>query len=237
MLSKNGRIQRAIMNPHRFPFPALLLALALSCVALRADVVDFFDSSQSYSLIQSGTTSDTISTEGYLFTYTRDKLFTGGLGGGPIGRPVSIDWPLGLQAQAVTTGPTGPAKFTIQRVDGDVFAMPAFTAKLLANTAATGASIEIMPKLNGEDGFADPLMFYASGSAGNSFSYDTTTPSYLGNTSALQGFDTYQVSLFVDFALTDVKLDGALVPEPSSAALIFGCAVVGLTRRWRFVMR
>jgi len=197
----------------------------------RAVIIDFFDLSQSYSLYQSGVTSDTILTEGYLFTYTRDKLFTGGTGN-PIGRPVSIDWPVGLQAQAVTAGPSpGPAQFTIRRLDGTVFDLPAFTARLLANTAGAGGSIEIMPQLNGEDGFADPATFDATGIAGNSFSYDTTTPIYLGNTSTLVGFDTYQVTLYVDFALTDVKLNGNVVPEPSSATLIalgfgicFGCA-------------
>ena len=212
----------------------LLAGLAL-CGTAHAVIVDFFDASQSYSLVQVGTTSDTISTEGYLFTYTRDKLFTGGLGGGPIGRPVVIDWPTGLEAQAITEGPTlGPAKFTIRRQDGDLFDLPAFTAKLLANTGGAGASIEIMPQLNGEDAFANPVMFFASGSYGQTFSYDTTTPAFLGNTSALHDFDTYQVSLYVDFALIDLKLNGN-IPEPPAAALIAGAfsLVLGSRRpRW-----
>ncbi len=208
------------------------LVLILSSAAGRAAVIDFFDLTQSYSLYQSGVTSDTILTEGYLFTYTRDKLFTGGTGT-IIGRPVSIDWPVGLQAQAVTAGSSpGPAKFTIRRVDGDVFDLPAFTARLLANTAGAGASIEIMPKLDGEDGLANPVAFDATGYAGNSFTYDTTTPMYLGNTSALVGFDTYQITLYVDFALTDVKLNGA-VPEPSAGLLVVaaGGMLVGVRRR------
>jgi len=224
------------MNLRILAFSAIL-SLVTSYGRAQAVTLDFFDGSQSYSLIQSGVTSDTINTEGYLFTYTRDKLFTGGLGGGPIGRPVSIDWPTGLQAQAVTTGPsTGPAQFTIRRQDGDVFDLPAFTFKLLANTGGAGGSVEIMPKLNGEDGLANPLTFYASGSTGNVFSYDTTTPSYLGNTSALQGFDTYQLSLYVDFALTNVQVTGnPTVPEPSSTGLLAAAlSLFGMTVRRRF---
>lgn len=210
----------------------LLLAI---CSPTRAVVTDFFNSSQSYSLFQSGATFDTISSEGYLFTYTRDKLFTGGLGGGPIGRPVMIDWPAGLEAQAVTTGPTtGPATFTIKRVDGSVFDLPAFTAKLFGNTAATGAAIEIMPLLNGQDGFADPLTFDVTGYAGSSFTYNTTTPLFLGNTSTLRGFDTYNMTLFVDFGLTDVQLNGLVVPEPGTATLVIaGAALLGFSRRRR----
>lgn len=226
-----ARKPSARMKRHLASLTAILL---LAGSTANATLVDFFDPAQSIMLVQSGTTSDTVSTEGYLFTYTLDKLFTGGLGGGPIGRPVSVHWPDGLQAQAVTAGPSpGPAKFTIRRVDGDVFDLPAFTAKLLANTAGAGGSIEIMPKLNGEDGFANPVAFNATGVTGTSFSYDTTTPSYLGNTSTLVGFDRYDVTLYVDFALTDVKLNGASVPEPSISALLLIAVPVFARRRRR----
>ena len=203
---------------------SLAVLIALFCVAgatADAATVTFFDPSQVATDVASGVTSDTISSEGYLFTYTRDKLFTGGIGlPDPIGRPVRVAWPDGVEAQAVTAGPNpSKAQITIQRVDGDVFDLTAFTAKLLANTAGTGGSFEIMPSLNGEDGFADPLYFDATGIAGNTFSYDET-PNILGSTALLKGFDTYTVNLFVDYALTGLTLEGAPIPEPSTSALL-----------------
>jgi hypothetical protein len=62
-----------------------------------------------------------------------------------------------------------------------------------------------MPLLNGNDGFPDPLMLDATGYAGNTFSYSTPT---------LTGFDTYIISLWMDFGLTGLTLEGAGVPEP-----------------------
>lgn len=183
-------------------------------------ITTFFDSSQVAADVAAGVTSDTISSNGYLFTYTRDKLFTGGVGlTTPIGRMVRVPWPSGVEAQAVTTQPSGTtqpdykARVTIQRVDGDVFDLIAFTARLLANTAGAGGSIEIMPQLHGEDGFNDPLYFDATGYYSQSFSYNATSPSYLGNTSPLKGFDTYRIGLYVDFALTGLTLEGASPPE------------------------
>jgi hypothetical protein len=181
--------------------------------AADAAIVEFFDPSQTVTLVQVGTTSDTVSCQGYLFTYTRDKLFTGGLGGGPIGRPVRILWPGGIEAQAVTEGPVlSKATISIRRVDGEVFDLPAFTAELLANTAGAGGNIEIMPSLNGEDGFNDPLMFNATGNTGNTFTYNTTTPYWLGNTKPLQGFDAYKITLYVDYAVTALTLRDSTVP-------------------------
>lgn len=202
---------------------------------LPAAIVDFFDSSQSFSFYQSGATADTILTEGYLITYSRDKFWSPVPGGSPTGRFVSVEWPTGLQAQAVTAGPAlGPAKFTIRREDGDIFDLPAFSAKLLANTSGAGAAIEIMPKLAGEDGFPDPVTFAASGVAGNIFSYDTNSPAFLGNTSALKNFDTYDVSLYVDFALVDLKVEGApTVPEAASLGYLCAAALALAANRPR----
>lgn len=200
----------------------------------RASTVVFFDPSQVATDVASGATSDTISSSGYVFTYTRDKLFTGGIGlTDPIGRPVRVAWPDGVEAQAVTSGPNpGKAQIVITRVDGGVFDLTAFTARLLANTAATGAAFEIMPSLQGEDAFNDPLYFDASGYGGSEFSYDET-PNPLGSTALLKGFDRYSIDLFVDFALTGLTLEGAPVPEPSTSALVGTgvLALVGIRRR------
>ena len=192
-----------------------VLLCGLGCATAGAATVVFFNPSQIATNVASGVTSDTISSSGYQFTYTRDKLFTGGLGPDPIGRSVRVPWPDGVEAQAVTTPPPGgtsfKAKIIVQRVDGDVFDFTSFTGKLLANTGATGAAFEIMPSLNGEDGFNDPLYFDASGYYSQSFSYDSS-PNYWGSTALLKGFDRYTMDLFVDFALTALTLEGAPVP-------------------------
>lgn len=192
---------------------AVVMSFCCLCFATaNASTVVFFDASQVATNVESGVTSDTISSNGYLFTYTRDKLFTGGIGPDPIGRYVRVPWPVGVEAQAVTTPPPGvtdyKARITLKRVDGDVFDLTSFTAKLLANTAGTGAAIEIMPLLNGEDAFNDPLYFDASGYYGNSFYYGP------GSTTALRAFDTYKIGLFVDFALTTLTLEGAAIAGP-----------------------
>jgi len=79
-----------------------------------------------------------------------------------------VFWPTGVQAQAITAGPltNAGANITIKRADGNLFNLWAFTGKLLANTWGTGGAFEIMPQLNGEDALNEPLMFNASGSAG-----------------------------------------------------------------------
>ena len=220
-------------------FVAAVMFCALPGAPAIADTTSFFQPCQVYTLVNSGVTSDTISSNGYLFTYTRDKLFTGGTGQ-PIGRPVRVAWPAGVEAQAVTTPPPGvtdyKARITLQRVDGQVFDLPAFTFQLLANTAGAGGAVEIMPVLNGEDGFADPLYFDATGYAGNTFSYDTS-PNPLGSTALLVGFDTYKIALYVDFALIALTLDSTApgvrsccLPTPSCVDLTASdCALQGGT--------
>jgi hypothetical protein len=189
---------------------ALLVSCCFGGRSARADTTAFFSDTQVATLVASGVTSDTISSHGYLFTYTRDKLFTGG-GPNPIGRPVRVPWPDGVEAQAVTTPPPGitdhKARITLSRVDGELFDLTSFTAKLLANTFGTGASIEIMPLVDGEDAFDDPLFFDATGFAGSTFSYDES-PNPWGSTALLKGFDTYKIGLFVDCAFTALTLEG-----------------------------
>jgi hypothetical protein len=194
------------------------VAFGFACCVLtpaHAGVTTFFDPSQVATPVASGVTSETISSEGYRFTVTRDKLYTGGTGT-VIGRTVRVPWPLGVEAQSVTTPPPGvtdyKARMTITRDDGAVFDFNSFTVKLLANTGGTGAALEIMPLIDGEDGLPDPLYFDVSGFYGGTFSYDET-PNYLGCTALLKGFDTYKITLFVDFAYTALQFT-TIVPCP-----------------------
>lgn len=179
-------------------------------LGLRAGVTTFFNDSQVATLVATGVTSDTFTSEGYRFSVTRDKLFTGGVGlTNPIGRSIRVPWPQGLEAQAVTAGPApGGAQIIIQRTDGLPFDLSALTFKLLANTAGAGGSLEIMPLVDGEDAFADPLALDATGFAGNQFSYDTT-PNHLGSTARLTNFPVYKIKLYVDFAFTALTMAAA----------------------------
>jgi hypothetical protein len=195
----------------------------LSQTSAHAVTTTFFDPAQIAKPVAKGSISDTISSEGYLFTYTLDKYWTGNTSNPP-GRFVTVTWPDGVQAQAVTVGPTlSKAQITIKRVDGNVFDVTTFTAKLLANTWGAGGTIEVMPKLNGEDAYNDPVPFDASGSYGQSFSYGT------GSTGLLRGYDSYTFSLYVDFALTGLTLvDASTVPIPEPEAYAMMLAGLGL---------
>lgn len=192
-------------------FAASIVAGFSYCATSDAATMTFFNSDQVATLVAEGTTSDKIRSNGYYFTYTRDKLFTGGTGQ-VIGRPVRIAWPNGVEAQAVTAGPNpGKAKITIERVDGDVFDFSAFTAELLANTAGAGGSFEVVPFLNGQEQLPDPVVYDATGIAGMHFSYDKySSPSTL----PLTGYDKYTIDLYVDFALIGLTFEGAPIPTP-----------------------
>lgn len=172
----------------------------------------FFEGCQAATLLDSGVTSESISSSGYVFTYTRDKLFTGGTGQ-IIGRAVRVPWPEGVEAQAVTTPPPGvtdhKARMTLRRVDGNVFDLTAFTVKILASTAGAGGAIEIMPLVDGEDAFNDPIAFDVSGYSGQTFSYDTS-PNPWGSTALLTGYDTYKIALYVDFAMVALTLNSGI---------------------------
>lgn len=187
------------------------LAGCACCIQSYAATVTFFDPSQVATLVSEGTTWDKIRSNGYYFTYTRDKLFTGGTGE-PIGRPVRITWPNGVEAQAVTAGPNpSKAKITIERVDGDVFDFTAFMARLLANTAGAGGTFEVVPFLNGEEVLPNPVPFDATGYYWSTFSYDQS-PNPWGSTAQLIGYDKYTIDLYVDFALTGLTFEGAPIP-------------------------
>lgn len=202
-----------------------VLAGLLAASAATAAVTVFFNPAQVAAPVETGITSDTISCEGYLFTYTRDKLFTGGIGPDPIGRSVRVPWPAGIEAQYVTTGPVlAKASITISRVDGAVFDLTSFTAKLLANAGA-GRAIEIVPKLGGEEPFPDPFVFDVTGNYGMSFSYDTS-PNPWGSTAPLTGYDTYVVNLTLDYALTALTLTDASAPAAVDGAPIASMLVL-----------
>ena len=186
-------------SKHSFAI-AILTAIAVFFIpaAARSATIVFFGSEQGTNLV-SGTTSDTISSAGYVFTLTRDKLFTGGVGlTNPIGRQLRVHWPVGLEAQAVTAGPvTSGARIDVGRQDREPFAIQSFTGQLLANTAGAGAALEIMPMLNGEDATPDPFMCDATGYYGMHFTY---------NTPQLVGFDAYKMTLYVDYALLSLTV-------------------------------
>lgn len=191
---------------------AVFLGVLATAQPVRAVTTIFFDASQATSLVATNATSDTISSEGYSFTYTRDNLFTGGTTN-VIGRPVRVFWPDGLEAQYVTTT-NNKAQITIRRVDGAVFDLTAFSAKLLANPGA-GRAIEIVPFLNGEEPLNDPLTFdVSSGYYGSLHSFDTTTPGYIGSTAALTNYDAYVLSLTLDYALMSLTVVDANLPPP-----------------------
>ncbi len=199
------------MNPR---LALLLIAVCGACCGLPAHAVTiaFFNPSQPARVVNSNITSVTLSSSGYLITYGVDGYWSSYPGGPPTGRFFSVFWPNGVQAQAITAGPTvgAGANITLKRVDGQPFELQTFTGKLLANTAATGGAFEIMPQLNGEDAFNNPLMFDASGYAGNTFPH----------TPALSGYDTYIIHLWVDWALVGLTVVDAnpIVPATLQVA-------------------
>jgi hypothetical protein len=99
--------------------------------------------------------------------------------------------------------------------------------------------MEIMPQLNGEDLYNDPVMFGATGFYSQSFSY-ADGGGYQGSTSTLRGADTYKMHLYVDWALRSLTVDGPEIPpstaapEPARASLLLlGMMAVCLRRSRR----
>lgn len=188
---------------------SLLLALIVSgwMAATRAAVytTTFFNASQTSTVISSTINSVTIQSGDYRFTYSVDGYWSPYQGGQPTGRFFSVNWPTGVQAQAITAGPlvgTG-ANITIKRADGKKFDLRSFTGKILLNTAGAGGAFEIMPLLNGNDGYPDPLQYDCTGYSGMSFPY----------TPALTNYDTYKIHMWGDFALTALTIDDTNPPS------------------------
>lgn len=96
-----------------------------------------------------------------------------------------------------------------------MFDLRAFTGKILLNTAGAGAAFEIMPLLNGNDAFNDPVQFDCTGYGGQSFSY----------TPALAGYDTYKIHMWGDFALTALTLIDTNPPVPPAVNFTIATSV------------
>src|SRR5512137_1387510 len=193
------------MKTHPFRLLINLLGLLGAASPALAQTNYFFTGSQTATLIVSNVNAVTIQSGDYRFTYSVDGYWSPG-GGTPTGRFFSIFWPTGVQAQAITAGPllgTG-ANITLKRADGKLFDLEAFTGKILLNTAGAGGAFEIMPQLNGNDAFPNPLQYDCTGSAGMSFPYTT----------ALSGYDTFKIHMWGDFALTALTLIDTNPPVP-----------------------
>lgn len=187
-------------------------AVALSAASPSPAVTNvFFNPYQTAAVVSTNMTSTTIQSRGYLFTYSVDGWWSAYAGGPPTGRLQPVVWPTGVDAQTITAGPSGPlsqqvsASITLRRVDGQVFDLNTFTGKLLGNTAGAGAAFELMPQINGNDAFANPLTYDATGYAGQSFSYAPMRT----------GYDTYVLSLWMDFGLTQLTVaDASVLAQP-----------------------
>jgi hypothetical protein len=191
---------------------ATVVCIFICVPTVHAVTIVFFNASQSATVVATNMTSTTISSSGYRFTYSQDNWWSPTGSGPPTGRFQSIFWPAGLNAQTQTAGPSGPlttqipATITIKRVDGLPFDLTTFTAKILGNTAGAGGAFEIMPLLNGNDGFANPLTLDCTGYSGATFTY---------NTPELTGFDTYNISMWMDYGLMSLTVVDASLPPPA----------------------
>ena len=179
---------------------------------MHSNAIEIFGQSQSFTLLEDGEVWDTYSSNGYLFTATRDKLFTGGVPGGePIGRSLDVQLPIGLEAQALSVVPPGindnKAKIEISREDGMPFDLNAFTMEMLWNqTNPITTLFEIMPILNDEDAFDEPISFNGTGHYGDLFHYDQF--SFPTNTSMFEGYHAYKIKFLLDFAMVSLVVQG-----------------------------
>lgn len=199
-----------------------VLGLAI-CGSSWAGTMQFFVTNQPSAVLATNQSTDTRASGGYIFEYSRDKLFTGGYGlTNPIGRSERVPWPAGVEAQAYTVGPLlgKGASIVIRRADGARFDISSFRIMLLANTGGAGAMLEVMPMIEGEDVFNDPLYFQATGYYGTQFSYSSTTTLF-GVTTALTNADTYKMSLYVDFALTAIRLQSGAADSNQAPTMIY----------------
>lgn len=179
----------------------------------------FFNASQTKTVVTSSINETTIRSGDYTFSYSVDGYWAPVAGGQPTGRFFSVNWPTGVQAQAITAGPLvgQGANIILKRADGKKFDLKAFTGKILLNTAGAGAAFEIMPMLNGEDALPDPLQYDCTGYYGASFAH---TPS-------LVNYDTYKIHMWGDFALTALTIMDTNAPLTVSIAATASSAAMG----------
>jgi hypothetical protein len=197
-------------NLNKLPVVLLSCLLFAPVIQAASNTNIFFNASQTMTVTASNMTTIAINSGGYLFTYSQDGYFTGGVGlTNPVGRFFSVLWPNGVQAQAYTAGPLSGsgANITLKRADGKKFDLQSFTGKILLNTAGAGGAFEIMPLLNGNDAFPNPLQYDCTGYSGQSFP----------NVTSLIGYDTYKIHMWGDFALTALLLTDTNPVAPVSS--------------------
>jgi hypothetical protein len=195
---------------NRFGVVVAMCVLLFGTRATQAVTNAFFTGAQTATLVVSNINAVTIQSGDYWFTYSADGYWSSG-GGLPTGRFFSVYWPTGVQAQAITAGPSLGlgANITLKRADGKLFDMQSFTGKILLNTGGAGAAFEIMPLLDGNDALPHPLSYDCTGYGGQSFSYATPQ---------LNGYDTYKIHMWGDFAITALTLvdtNPPIAPAPT----------------------
>ncbi len=211
----DSRRGRSAPAPNRLAcacFAGLVAVLVLGAASSSPAVTNlFFNPYQTATVVTTNMTSTTIRSRGYLFTYSVEGWWSAYPGGPPTGRLRPVLWPAGVDAQTITADAAGPvpqqisASITITRADSQPFDLRTFTGIILGNTAGAGAAFELMPQLNGNDAFANPLTYDATGYAGQSFSYAPM----------LTGYDTYVLSLWMDYALTQLAVaDAGVITQP-----------------------
>jgi hypothetical protein len=165
-------------------------ALLTSSSSVSTGSVVFFSSDQSYTLDTSGTYSNLLTSNGYRFTYSQNKVITS---------VNNVEWPTGLHLQALTSGSVGPAKATIARTDKKPFSIPSFSVTLLCNAVGGSASFKWVPKLLGEDLLNDEVIYSTNGyGTGTKFTFDTLN--------SLSGGDSYSVTFPCDVVLNSITV-------------------------------
>jgi hypothetical protein len=138
----------------------------------------------------SGSYSNLLTSNGYRFTYSQNKVITS------VNNAV---WPTGLHLQELTSGSVGPAKATIARIDKKPFSIVSFSATLLCSVVGESASFKWVPRLLGEDLLNDEVLYSTNG-------YGTGTTLTFNSLSLLTGGDSYSVTFPCDVVLNSITV-------------------------------